>query len=348
MAIDLSTKKIRRILVIKWSAMGDVVIATTVIEDLRRAFPEAQIDLNTLPPWQRLFEGDERFGRVFTVDLRGKQRGLRGKLQWLREVRAGKYDLVVDLQASDHTRIMLSMLWLSGRQIPWRIGNNRQFPYNIQPEELEKPVHVIRQMRSALNSGGIPTETTHPVLHVAEKNRSNAKQIMQDHGLKQGGYALFMPGCQAAGYLKRWGAERYAELSKLLAEKGISKSLIIGGPDEMGECEKLAALAPETTINLCGKTEIIDIVPLTEGARFVVANDTGTAHVAAAANRPMLIVCGPTNPVRVVPVGEQVEAIELDLECMYCYCKHECDHHSCMVGITPEMVLDRLGLMGVC
>ena len=61
---------IRRILIIKWSAMGDVIIATALFEDIARAFPNQEIHLNTLPAWEKLFSGDRRFQRVFAIELR--------------------------------------------------------------------------------------------------------------------------------------------------------------------------------------------------------------------------------------------------------------------------------------
>lgn len=196
MAPRLPQGEIHRILVIKWSAMGDVVIATTIVEDLRRAFPAAEIDLNTLPPWDRLlFPHDPRFRRVFTVDLRGRERGWAGIRRWLREVRAGRYDLVVDLHSSDHTRLLLALLTLSGRGIRWRIGNNPQWPYQFHPGRLTPPFHVMQSMHGALGAAGIPAVTTHPVLHVAAEQRDNAARLRREFALDPGAYAIFMPGC---------------------------------------------------------------------------------------------------------------------------------------------------------
>src|SRR3569832_1885007 len=79
---------IRRILLIKWSALGDIAVPTAVMEDVRRAFPNAEIALNTLPPWQRLFEGDPRFRKVIAVALRGQGGG--AALRGLRGGRAGR------------------------------------------------------------------------------------------------------------------------------------------------------------------------------------------------------------------------------------------------------------------
>ena len=85
-------KHARRVLIVKWSAMGDVAIATALMEDVCRACPDAEVDLNVMPAYLDLFAEDKRFRQVFAIDLRGKDRGWRGMRKWLREVKLGGYD----------------------------------------------------------------------------------------------------------------------------------------------------------------------------------------------------------------------------------------------------------------
>jgi lipopolysaccharide heptosyltransferase II len=332
---------IRRILILKWSALGDVVIATTAMEDIRRAFPDASIDLNTMPAFTGLFAHDPRFAEVFALDLRGAEGGMKGTLKWLKRVRAARYDLVVDLQSNERSRFLVGMLKVLPGRPRFRIGIRGRFPYNVRPTPLPEPWHVFDLTREALKEAGIPTVTTHPVLHVPPEREAAAKELMAEVGLEAGRFAVFLPGSQAAGYLKRWGAERYAALGKLLHAKGLDKVAVIGGPDEVEECARLTdAIGADWAVNLCGRTRILDIVPIVRAARFVVGNDTGTGHVASAAGGPITVICGPTDPNRVKPVGEKIATLQADLPCINCYCKAPCDHHSCMREISPEQVAE--------
>lgn len=335
--------RIRRILVIKWSAMGDVVISTALFDDLRRAFPQAEIDLNTLPPWDRLlFAEDPRFAQVHAVDLRGKEGGWRGTFKWLRLINARRYDLLVDLQSNDRSRLLVALLYLFGRRIRWRLGNHRRWPYNVAPAPATGVIHPFTLQQQTLQAAGIATDTPRPSLHIPERNRQRARQFMQEHGLQAGDYAVFLPGSQAAGWLKRWGAQRYAALARLLLEAGLQRVVLCGGKDELEECRQIAQQGGEGIVNLCGCTEIQDLVPLCAAARVIIGNDTGTAHVASCTDRPMLVVCGPTDPRRVKPVGANVIALQAPLDCINCYCKQPCEHHSCMAAITPQQVLATL------
>ena len=328
---------IRRILIIKWSAMGDVIIATALIEDIARAFPDREIHLDTQPAWQPLFAHDPRLQRILTVDWRDRRQRLRQIATWLRQVRARNYDLVIDLQCNDRSRLLLSLLWLSGHRIRYCLGNRRQWPYTIAPAELPKPAHPLARGRAALQAGGITATTPRPVLSVPERHCARAQALRDQHGLAPGGYAVFLPGCNVDGALKRWGATRYAALANQLHREGLAQIVLIGGPDEQDECQRIAQQSGPWLVNLCGQTEILDIPPLCETARFIVANDTGTAHLAAATATPMMVLCGPTDPRRVKPPGDNVTALQAELPCVNCYRK-TCSHHSCMAMLTPARV----------
>jgi heptosyltransferase-2 len=157
------------------------------------------------------------------------------------------------------------------------------------------------------------------------------------HGLRPGHYAVFLPGCNADGHLKRWGAARYAALANRIHREGLERIALIGGPDEVEECRRIESACGDWLANLCGQTAILDIPLLCESARFIVANDTGTAHLAAVSSTPMTVLCGPTDPRRVKPLGDNVTALQADLPCVNCYRK-TCSHHSCMAMLTPPLV----------
>lgn len=319
--------------------MGDIALASAGFEAVRRAFPRAEIDLDVLPPWPVLFEADPRFARILALPLRarGRIRQLVASVRWLAAVRRARYDLIVDLQSTDRSRIMIAALWLIGAQVRHRVGNRRCFPYNLAPDPLDEPVHALARIRRALEAAGIPCEVDRPHLHVSGHHREAASRKLAERDIEIHRYAVFLPGSQRAGFLKRWGASRYARLADLLSQQGIRDVLLLGGPDEVEECAAIAAASDARVHDLCGQTALQEIVPLCESARFVVANDTGTAHVAAVAGRPMLVLCGPTDPRKVLPAGPSVVGLQAQLECINCYRK-TCSHLSCMQVMTPERV----------
>ena len=330
-------ERVRRVLVLKWSALGDIAIATAAFEDIARALPGCELHLNTMPQWMRLFEHDTRFDRVWAEPVRNSPGRAEHNWRWLRTARAARYDAVIDLQSSDHSRLLIALLRLVSPGLRYRVGTHRKLPYNIAPAPAVGPPSAEERGRSALESAGILAGTPTPVFGLAPEQRQQARDLCARHGLRDKHFALFFPGCQAAGYLKRWGVSRYASLARRLCASGTERVALVGGPDEMEECVDIAARAGDCVVNLCGQTDILDIIPLAEMATCIVGNDTGTAHIAAASGTPMTVICGPTDPRRVKPMGDAVTTLQAKLPCINCYAKH-CSHHSCMALVTPAAV----------
>lgn len=333
----------RRILIIKWSALGDVVIASAIMEDIARAYPHAEIHLNTLANCLPLFAHDPRFAEVFAIDVRSKRARWRNTWAWLTKVRGGRYDLLVDLQNSDRSRLLLALLALLPGAPRRRFGNRAGFPYTDAPSAVPDDAHVFAKSRAILAGMGVPARTDHPVFHPAAESLERVTRLRREHELTDGRYVVLLPGSQAAGWLKRWGGERYAELACLLHEAGMEKIVLIGGPDEVDVCAAIARVG-DFVVNLNGAAHLLEIAPLCAGAAAIIGNDTGTAHFAAAADRPLLVICGPTDPRRVKPIGAKVVALQAELPCRNCYGKHcaVADTHACMKAITPVWLAARL------
>ncbi len=128
---------------------------------------------------------------------------------------------------------------------------------------------------------------------------------------------------------------------RLMQDHGF-RSVIVGGPDEVDECARVHELSAPATDNLCGRTEVLDLVPLGRRAVPVVANDTGPGHILAAADKPMVCICGPTDPVRVKPICSKVETLQAEVECRNCYLKECPNRHICMEEVTADMVIESL------
>lgn len=335
---------IRRILIIKWSALGDVVIASAIMEDVARAFPHAELHLNTLPNCLGLFADDPRFAAVFAIDVRNRQARWHNLRAWLRRVRAGDYDLIIDLQATDRSRVLLGLLRLTGARTPILLGNCGGLPYTRQPALRDPQAHALAMMRSVLTSVGIPAHTETPRLYPNAAALAQVAALRARHGLEEGRYVVLLPGSQAAGWLKRWGVARFQALARLLHGTGqADKVVVIGGPDEVPDCAEIAS-AGDYLVNLNGQLGLLQIAPLCAGARAVIGNDTGTAHFAAAAERPMLVLCGPTDPRRVKPIGARVRALQAQLPCRNCYattCRLP-EPQACLAVLTPEFVAAEL------
>ena len=168
---------------------------------------------------------------MFTVDVRGGTR-IGPALRWVSAVRAGRFDAIIDLQSNDHTRGLLSLLRTTAPGVRHYVGYHRRYPYTIAPPPIRPAGHARDYYAAALAAAGIPVRCERPVLACTDRLRAETRARLKEHGLCANQYAVFLPGSQAEGYLKRWGARRYSELAADVQRRGLDRVVLLGGSEE--------------------------------------------------------------------------------------------------------------------
>jgi len=324
----VNNKKIKKVLIIKWGGMGDVIQSSAIIEDILTNFKNHQIDLNTLPAWKILFSSEKRFNKIWGFSFTKSGLGLTDIFKWILKIRSEKYDLIIDLQTNDRSRIMLSLIRFSSFRPLHIIGNHPVFPYTIKSNTfIDGPFDRMQRTIAAI---GIKSKTIQPKICISEKAKNSALVIKKKYGLKSKQYVAFIPGSSRQNKLKRWGVKNYIKLAELINKKII----LIGGPDDAEDCN-LIAKNNKNIINLCNKTNLLELIELFRGCQIIIGNDTGTLHLASTTNTRIIQITGPTNPKLVQPISNNSISIQAEIECKSCYKKY-CSHHSCMKNITPD------------
>jgi len=321
-ASDLaSTPRFESLLVVRLSAMGDIIHTLPAATALREAFPHTTLGWLIEERWVELLctlrhpragrRSPERplVDRVHTVNTGEWRRSLFSFSTWqqmavgLSQLRGVKYDAVIDLQGA--VRSALLSRW-SGAPIVYGEAQPRENAasmfYTRQRETSGK--HVVERMldlaravigKSATAVNGAKTlagaKVEFPVDPEAEKKIAC---LVADIGK----FAILNPG---AGWgAKQWPVERYGAVAKMLAQDGI-RSLINYGPGE----EDLAALVERVSDGAARRTShsIAELIALTRRASLFIGGDTGPMHLAAALKVPVVAIFGPTNPARNGPFG---------------------------------------------
>lgn len=279
----------KRILIVRLGSLGDIVHALPAAAALRRAAPDARID------WLVDARHHELLDLVSVIDdavvLRTPT--LRGWIDVVRDLRAHRYDVAIDLQgllksavlarASGAPRVLGFSIWHLRERIARPFYSETAAPVESQ--------HVVRKNLALVAALGVPTDRLEFPLDVRES------AALADVRRTAGGvpFALVNPG--AAWPNKRWPHDRFGALAAILQRRFGLRPLVLWGPGEealayaVAEASNGAALvAPRTTIS--------DLVELARAASLMVSGDTGPIHLAAAVGTPIVGLYGPTSPAR--------------------------------------------------
>ncbi len=284
--------------------MGDCVLASSTFEAIAQSFPNAQIDLNTLSPWHRLFESDSRITTIISFPIR--KQGLSAVIKWLKMVKLGEYDLILDFQNNDRTHLLLALAKCLKFTKATVVGRKKHFCYDLYPSKT--PIHVVDQFFSMLSLIGISSHPKGPKLYQAPEVKKNIidkkNKIICDES-----FAVFIPGCSPKHPEKRWSTEHFLEFGKLLFDTNINHIFLIGAKDETDVCNCIAE-KDVRYVNLCNQTTLLEIPLWLENASIIISNDTGAAHLGANLNAPLIVLFGPTNPEQSKPYGSNVLALK--------------------------------------
>jgi heptosyltransferase I len=311
-----ATPRPASVLIVRLSAMGDIIHALPAAAALRQAFPDATLGWLVEERWTELLcaPGYPRSGprpsrrsaqrplvdRIHTVTTKEWRRApfsantWRGIAASLREIRNLNYDAVVDFQGAIRSAVL--SYW-SGASVIFGSAHPREsearifYTHKIQPTGA----HVVEQamaLSEAIGGKPIPApKVEFPVDPDAERTIASLVADTQ-------AFAILNPG---AGWgAKRWPAERYGQVATELGKEGIP-SLVNYGPGE----EDLAAAVENASAGAARRVScsISELIALTRRARLFVGGDTGPLHMAAALNVPVVAIFGPTDPARNGPFG---------------------------------------------
>ncbi|KTC15258.1 ADP-heptose--LPS heptosyltransferase [Pseudomonas marginalis ICMP 11289] len=332
------------ILIVGPSWVGDMVMAQTLFQCLKQRHPECQIDV-LAPEWSRpLLERmpEVRAALSFPLGHGALELATRRRIG---KSLAGQYDQAILLPNS-----LKSALVPFFAGIKQRTGWRGEFRYGLLNDvrTLDKeryPLMIERFMALAYDKNAeLPRPYPKPSLQIDSATR--------DAALSKFGLALDRPVlalCPGAefGESKRWPAEHYAQVADARIREGWQVWLFGSQKDHpVGETirENLIPGLREESVNLSGQTSLAEAIDLLSCADSVVSNDSGLMHVAAALNRPLVAVYGSTSPAFTPPLADEVEVVQLGIECSPCFdrtCRF--GHYNCMRLLEPGAVIQALG-----
>ncbi len=340
-----------KILIIKLSAIGDVVQSLCVLDAIKHRYPKAQIDWLAGEAEATLLNGHPMLGRVITYPRRRFGELCASPFRWhslgkegrafLKELRRDRYDIIVDLQGLLKSGVLT---WLSrGRRkigfASGREGSSLFLNEKLPPYDPDEHA-VLRYMRVAHHVGADREREPRFPLGIGKTEMNKAGQLIEYHGLEPGRIIGLIPGTRWE--TKHWTNEGFAATADLIRSETGFIPAILGGPGDRGLAAEISSLSSGPVADLTGATDLKTLAALFTMITAVITTDTGPMHLAAAAGTPVVALFGPTAPNRTGPFSPGAQVVSRGYSCSPCFQRKCTDEIRCMKEITPAQVMRSL------
>ncbi|WP_400193723.1 glycosyltransferase family 9 protein [Hymenobacter sp. B81] len=320
-----------KILILRFSSIGDIVLTTPVVRCVKQQVPGARVHFATKPAYRGLLEANPYVDRVHCLT------GTLGEL--VRELQAEEFDFIIDLHHNLRTALIKLRLGRPGASFDklnwqkWLLVNTK---VNVLP-----PVHIVQRYLAAAALLGVQDDGRGLDYFIPPAQEVEVAAVLP--AAFRGGYVAFAIGAQHA--TKRLPVERIIELCRQLRQPVV----LLGGPEDetTGHVVELAFQGPavQATVvyNACGRFSLHQSASLVRQAQLVVSHDTGLMHIAAAFRKPIVSVWGNTVPAfGMYPFRTPFRALEVPgLACRPCskigYAKCPQGHFRCMRDIRFDL-----------
>lgn len=345
----------RSVLIIRLSAIGDVVHALPLLEALRARLPDARIGWLAEELSAPLLQGHPHLDVVYTIPKkkwRGRMvRAFRPEIApFFREIREDGWDATIDLQGITKSG---AAAWACGasRRVGFRGTNSREAnaffqTHRVRPRPEDR--HVVQQNLRLLEGLGLKVPATPPrgQLPIGEEETAAMEERLRAAGWS--GERLLGVNAGAGFPSKLWGADRYAALSRRLCTRTGFQPLIFWGPGEEALRDRLRGLLEATGAIAAPRTSVRESAAMTALCSLFLSGDTGPAHLAGVLRVPVITVFGATDGARNCPwpaYGSGAAGVYVqrrDLPCVPCR-KRRCPlggdaHLACLKDLSPEDV----------
>jgi heptosyltransferase-1 len=335
----------RRILIIKPSSLGDIVHGLPVLAALRKACPQAHIAWLAGTSFAALLAVHPLIDEVISFDRQRYGRMLQSPqiladfVRFVAALRHQHFDLVIDLQGLVRSGFLA---WASGAAERVGFADARELAPLFYTRRVRCPasaVHAVdRNMQIAAALGvrpGVPEFPLYAPPHEVEAARELLAAVA---GREPHEFVAVLPGARWPS--KLWPAAHFADLVERLATEGYPPCVLLGAPSDAGIARHILARCKAEAVNLVGRTSLPQLVALLDLSRFVICLDSGPMHIAAALNKPLVALFGPTDPRRTGPYSPHARVVSMPLPCAPCY-RVTCPlgHHACLETLAAERVL---------
>ena len=328
----------RRVLVIKISSLGDVILTTAAVKALRRKFPRPHYKIAYLvgKESKELLLRCPYIDEVITCDFKNRDAGLSGLLKLSASLRARDFDITVDLQNNRSSHLLAALCLAPAR---YGYANAKLgFLLNRGIKDDVKGLDPVSHQFRVLKEMGIELQDPSLELWPGGSDETVVSEFLAANWITAGqGVVGVNIGASRRWRSKVWPRHQLARFCAEMVKKDL-RVVLTGTAEDCREAEELERQLPQAKlVNTCGRFTVNQLACLIRKCSVYVSGDSAPLHVAAAVSTPFVALFGPTDPARHLPPAKQFVLIRKALPCSPCY-KPDCKNVRCMDAISSEEV----------
>lgn len=341
-----------KILIVKLSAIGDVIHTLPALNAIRRKYPHAHLTWLVEEAAADLIKGHPALDRVLVSRRKHWLKGLGGPAwrenvraikEFIRRLRDSEYDIVLDFQALFKSGLMVGLVH-GKRKIGFARGmDHMEFSYlfyNERVPPVNMDIHALIRGVKLIESIGVNAKEIEYRIPVSPRDHGAVEDLLVRSGIAaKDAFVAINP--VAKWHTKLWSEARFAELARQIMLDLQTKVVFTGAAADRAAIDRIVAQVNAEAVNLAGETTLKMLAALYERAHCVISTDTGPMHVAAAMGVPLVALFGPTAPWRTGPFGAGHHIVRAGVDCSPCF-KRRCELLDCMLQINVADVFQQV------
>jgi heptosyltransferase-2 len=335
----------QRILIIKLVAIGDLVLCLPTVRAIRKSFGSSHIAMLVTPRVREVVEGCPYLDETIYYDILGEDKGIKGLLKIIRQLRKRKFDLIIELE--QYYRITTLIAYFSGvkNRVGFDLpGQGRRGLYTIRVPYLIDKHEVEAFLEAAKKVGANISDKELVEIWVSPEDKEYVTKFLTGAGVTEDDFLVGIhPGTGPSAISRRWAPEKFAKLTDWLIKECKAKVIFTGAPSELNLINNILRSTSTYPIISAGKTNLKQMAEIAKRCKLFISVDTGPLHIAAAMKTKVIGLFGPNTPLKWGPYGNGHITIYKKLDCSPCTKQYlgqvsNCTDPVCMKEITVEDV----------
>jgi heptosyltransferase-1 len=333
------------ILIVKLSAIGDVIHTLPSLAALRRLYPDAHITWVVEEAASPIVKGNPYLDTLIISRRKTWSENLKKRIHlgetlkearmFIRQLRQRPYDIVIDFNGLMKSAILVL---ISGAQRKIGYDSLQELSGLFYNEKIYENMskHAVDRYLDFVHHLGKASENPEFYLPVSQADGEAVDTLLDNAGISKEKKFVAMSPMSFAGETRLWYEDRFAALADRIITE-LKMGVVFTGMGSGGMIERIQSLMTNNALNLEGKTSLLELAHLYKHAALLITPDSGPMHIAAAVGTPVIALFGASAYWRTGPYGPGHTIIRANLPCSPCFLK-KCATRTCMADIRPEQV----------